>query len=334
MHQARLGLIVTGLVAIGFGAWTQGCLFAPNDCDDLLKCNGSGAGGAGSGMVASAVEASSAGGASAATGSSSSTGGMPCTTVAQCPGTSTLCGQVTCVDGVCGFQTLQPDGPSFSQIYGDCHVVTCKDGQLGNNVDSNDLYDDGNECTLEACNDGGLSSTVQVGSTCGTANQCVSGGACVECSGDGNCTESATPKCQGNHCVPLMCANTLKDPGETDVDCGGLACARCEDGKLCDQPMDCVSAVCSVKVGEVLKTCHHACTDGVKNGTETGVDCGGPACPARCSPGGGCVAPDDCKGGVCQGGLCQTPTCTDGVKNGTEMGVDCGTGCPHPCPDN
>ncbi len=48
------------------------------------------------------------------------------------------------------------------------------------------------------------------------------------------------------------------------------------------------------------------CTDGKRNGKETGVDCGGPDCPA-CS------------------------TCTDGIKNGKETGVDCGgPDCP-PC---
>lgn len=47
------------------------------------------------------------------------------------------------------------------------------------------------------------------------------------------------------------------------------------------------------------------CDDGVQNGDETGVDCGGSACPA-------------------------CPTCDDGVQNGDETGVDCGGSCP-PC---
>lgn len=46
------------------------------------------------------------------------------------------------------------------------------------------------------------------------------------------------------------------------------------------------------------------CTDGVKNGAETGVDCGG-SC-AACAP---------------------AASCTDGVKNGAETGVDCGGSC-------
>ncbi len=49
------------------------------------------------------------------------------------------------------------------------------------------------------------------------------------------------------------------------------------------------------------------CTDGIKNQTETGVDCGGP-----------CAA-------------CVTATCTDGIKNQTETGVDCGGPCAA-CP--
>lgn len=50
------------------------------------------------------------------------------------------------------------------------------------------------------------------------------------------------------------------------------------------------------------------CTDGVQNGDETGVDCGGTAC-----------AP------------CPEPTCTDGIQNGDETGVDCGGTTCAPC---
>lgn len=51
-----------------------------------------------------------------------------------------------------------------------------------------------------------------------------------------------------------------------------------------------------------------SCSDGIKNGNETGVDCGGtcPACPV-------------------------IPTCSDGIKNGNETGVDCGGTDCSPC---
>lgn len=41
------------------------------------------------------------------------------------------------------------------------------------------------------------------------------------------------------------------------------------------------------------------CSDGIQNGDETGVDCGGSSCAA-------------------------CPTCSDGIQNGDETGVDCG----------
>jgi len=66
-----------------------------------------------------------------------------------------------------------------------------------------------------------------------------------------------------------------------------------------------------------------SCSDGVKNASETGVDCGGGSCPG-CGAGGACSVPGDCASSVCIGGLCQAPTCSDGVKNGAETDVDCG----------
>ncbi len=51
------------------------------------------------------------------------------------------------------------------------------------------------------------------------------------------------------------------------------------------------------------------CTDGIQNGNETGIDCGGPDC-------------DPCGGG---------PTCSDGVQNGNETGIDCGGPDCDPC---
>ncbi|HEX5748196.1 MAG TPA: dickkopf-related protein [Archangium sp.] len=63
------------------------------------------------------------------------------------------------------------------------------------------------------------------------------------------------------------------------------------------------------------------CADGLRNGDELDVDCGG-----SCQP---CVGRDDTSGpSGCTESACAAPTCTDGVKNGSETGVDCGGGCP------
>ena len=71
------------------------------------------------------------------------------------------------------------------------------------------------------------------------------------------------------------------------------------------------------------------CTDGIQNGTETGIDCGGscPECPT-CTDG----IQNGTETGIDCGGSCpECPTCTDGIQNGTETGIDCGGGCPE-CP--
>ncbi|MBM4292844.1 MAG: hypothetical protein FJ138_16695, partial [Deltaproteobacteria bacterium] len=65
------------------------------------------------------------------------------------------------------------------------------------------------------------------------------------------------------------------------------------------------------------------CGDGVQNGDETGVDCGG-ACGRPCADGGLCRQDADCESGVCADGACAAPSCADGVQNGDELGVDCG----------
>jgi hypothetical protein len=74
------------------------------------------------------------------------------------------------------------------------------------------------------------------------------------------------------------------------------------------------------------------CSDGIKNGLETGIDCGGPNCPPcpTCNDGikNGLETGIDCGGPNCP----PCPTCNDGIKNGLETGIDCGgPNCP-PCP--
>ncbi|MCL4106410.1 UNVERIFIED_CONTAM: hypothetical protein GTU68_030368 [Idotea baltica] len=80
------------------------------------------------------------------------------------------------------------------------------------------------------------------------------------------------------------------------------------------------------------------CSDGIQNGNETGVDCGGPDCPScpiepTCTDGiqNGSETGVDCGGPDCD--PCPVvPTCTDGVQNGSETGVDCGGPDCDPCP--
>jgi hypothetical protein len=76
-----------------------------------------------------------------------------------------------------------------------------------------------------------------------------------------------------------------------------------------------------------------SCADDLKNGQETDVDCGGPACP-KCVDGRKCMVGTDCQSGYCdQGSGGAPPPCANGVKDGQETDVDCGGGTCPKCPD-
>ena len=66
------------------------------------------------------------------------------------------------------------------------------------------------------------------------------------------------------------------------------------------------------------------CADATRNGTETGIDCGGSCSP--CPDGEPCQDNSECQSQLCVGGSC-TETCSDNVRNGTETDVDCGGAC-------
>jgi hypothetical protein len=71
----------------------------------------------------------------------------------------------------------------------------------------------------------------------------------------------------------------------------------------------------------------HGCSDGLRDGTEVDVDCGGDC--SKCAAGQRCNGPSDCDSAVCVGGTCQAASCTDGVINQGEANVDCGgPNCP------
>jgi len=75
------------------------------------------------------------------------------------------------------------------------------------------------------------------------------------------------------------------------------------------------------------------CNDGIQNGNETGIDCGGTFCAAcpTCNDGiqNGDETGVDCGGTSCVS--CAT-LCSDGMQNGDETGVDCGGTSCAACP--
>lgn len=139
----------------------------------------------------------------------------------------------------------------------------------------------------------------------------------------------------GKDCTIDGCSAGVKT---TEPAAAGTACAQ--TGKVCDGEGECVECISNADCADPEPLCDAAshtcipidCTNAVKDGNETDVDCGGLCAP--CDDGKACVAAADCQSGVCTGAVCQPPACDDGVKNGAETGTDCGgIDCPKCGPD-
>jgi hypothetical protein len=257
MRHARLGLILAGLGALGLASWAEGCLFAPDECADLLKCTGAGAGGSvGTGSSSGSGGDAATSGSSGSVSASSSTGMAAfCTVASDCPGTSSVCGEVACQAGKCGIHQLQADGASYSQIYGDCHQAKCLKAKLVDELNDTDVYDDGNPCTQDTCDSGTPLNKVKVGAVCGVNGVCDAKGACVECLDDTPCDVTPKTVCINNHCSAPACKDGLQNGAETDVDCGGSECPPCNDTKYCMGSLDCASGVCQTPPAEAKAKC-------------------------------------------------------------------------------
>ena len=248
------------------------------------------------------------------------------------------CASEVCDEGVCVSPAL-PD-------------PTCDDGeQNGNETDVDcggdcGACEDGlscglpEDCTSGVCEDGTCAApTCDDGVQNATETDVDCGGACGACDDGLMCDvagDCESGVCDEGTCVAATCVDGEQNGNETDVDCGG-ACGACDDGLSCNLPEDCTSGVCDDGLScNLPEDCTSGvcddgscavptCDDGVQNGTETDVDCGG-ACGA-CDDGLSCNLPEDCTSGVCEGGSCAVPTCDDGVQNGNESDVDCGGAC-------
>jgi len=254
-------------------------------------------------------------GGSAGAGGKSGTGGNPgacgaaavCASVSNCPAPGTACILTSCTTGCCD-STFAPLATPCADSGG---TVCDGTGKCVGCLKASDC-DTGTVCAVAAC-DTATHTCSSTDAPLGTA--CSDGGGTV-CNGAG--------KCAAAHC-----ADGIEDGDESDVDCGGATCPPCGTGQRCATSADCASDVC------IVTTTPHVCaaptcTDGVKNGNETGVDCGGPLC-AACPNGQGCATSSDCESSFCTSSqVCSARP--DGVPcaggNDCESGncVDDGTG--------
>lgn len=175
-----------------------------------------------------------------------------------------VCTEDICVDGV-WTNKLRPDGSYCTQAgSGYCYQGQCVECipwmpfTHCTGMDCDEFYCVSQSCVInKTC--GQDCAPCVYGATCGSPKDCL----------DGVCT--------GGMCAEPACDDTVRNDGETDVDCGGPCDAKCADEKGCAVHDDCQSGVCWV--GECQKP---TCTDGTWNGDEKDIDCGSgaPGCPA------------------------------------------------------
>ena len=172
-------------------------------------------------------------------------------------------------------------------------TTTCGDGIVA----GKEACDDKNTKNLDGCS---ATCTVEVSWVC-------TGGPSV-CTG---CSDNTAGSVDAGCKAALPACNVKTKPG-TCVEC--TVAADCKTTGVCDTT--------------TFKCSTATCKDGVNNGQETDVDCGGPTCP-KCGNEKKCGKPTDCESGNCdpKTGLCK-PLCAtakdpkdcdgDGIPNKLE----------------
>jgi hypothetical protein len=159
------------------------------------------------------------------------------------------------------------------------------------------------ECQSRTCTGGACGLAFQ---PAGTLAMQQSGGDCHvnQCDGMGaivSVIDANDPSTDGNQCTTDTCVNGA--PVHTAVALGAV-CSQ-NGGVVCNAASTCVqcntAAECSS--GSCVNNGCQTCTDGAKNGSETGIDCGGGACPG-CGTGSACNSGVDCGSGVCMANVC------------------------------
>jgi hypothetical protein len=170
---------------------------------------------------------------------------------------------------------------------------------------------DGTETDIDC--GGGICSPCVVGKKCQVATDCTS-----------NACDALSLTC-----VSSQCADHRPDGAETDIDCGGGACAPCTSGQKCQVDSDCTSNACDVPSFTCVP---NQCADHRQDGAETDMDCGGGTCPP-CGANKKCKVDADCAIGACDALslLCLVTPCADHQQDGAETDVDCGGGTCAPC---
>jgi hypothetical protein len=259
-------------------------------------------------------EASSpqSGGSAGAAGNANNGGepsGLECSSDLECGIIDGACRQPICNAGQCGSVVDQNNVPF---VVNPCMLGTCnKFGEAGKEpgpagkackgANGEKLCDAFGRCVQCL-----QSSDCTDGKVCGATRLCVTasctdvdcGGICPPCDNgkkceiDGDCASNACDDAT-HTCVANQCHDQRQNGDETDADCGGSTCPKCELLKSCIESSDCKSDACDFFT---LQCVSWQCGDRRQDGVETDVDCGGPSCNS-CFPGEACHNSLDCQSG-------------------------------------
>jgi hypothetical protein len=224
------------------------------------------------------------------------------------PGAPSACDDgLACPDGYsCGADRCLPNECATSEDLPSCVGVWCPGGS----------------CAAAQCSDGRLGpgeADIDCGGPC---LGCAPGAACrvdVDCAQGG---------CVAGLCSNPSCADAVQNGDESGVDCGGN-CPACSQSDACQSGSECPSGVCGAGADGGSRCAEPTCADGVSNGDELSVDCGGACGP--CALGAPCRTASDCASNVCVDAGCAA-LCGNGERDGDESDVDCGgseVGCPR-----
>lgn len=250
-------------------------------------------------------------------------GGQSCLSANDCESgvcDSGACAVATCTDGVknggesdidCGGLCGGCPTGGLCRIGGDCADRKCSAGGLCEGPSCTDGVKNGGEgdvdcggpcpgrcapgqlcaadgdCATQACVIGMCSDARCLdGIVSGDETDVDCGGSCPGkcdlgevCSVGGDCGSGS---CVAGACAAPTCDDGNKNGDETGVDCGG-GCALvgevCADGVACLAALDCASQVCANGVCQAP-----SCVDGIQNGAEDAIDCGGACVPCAALP--------------------------------------------------
>ena len=239
---------------------------------------------------------------------------------AKCTGDACMsnaeCGSGSCTGNACAAPAGKACGVGTP-------VPTCADGEACElDKDCKSGFCDGAKCATPAAesHSDGKKNSGETGVDCGGSVK-----ATAPCPDGQGCIDSADciGTCTAGLCGPIGPMDGKKNNGETDVDCGGANAPKCPVDKACETNADCADAYCPVATKKCTLPRYD---DGVQNGTETDVDCGGNvAAPGfkKCAEDKTCLVDTDCVG-ACKD-FAGTKKCIDAPSCKPHIGGDtCG----------